>query len=210
MPRFGYEAAEREPEFKDLLKQIRPYTMLPEPRLHMLYTLAKEVCEKDIPGNFAECGVAGGGSSAMLAAIISRYSKRSRLIYACDTFEGMPPPSEHDVVRGVEAEDTGWGTGTCAAPTTSLEKVARELGVFQNVMIVKGLFQETLPVWRSRMGELAFVHMDSDWYESTISIFDNLYPQVVSGGKVQLDDYNYWEGIKKAVDEYKSKKQGEF
>ncbi|RMG40881.1 MAG: hypothetical protein D6719_09755 [Candidatus Dadabacteria bacterium] len=198
-------AQNREPEFTELLQQIRPFSMLPEARLYNLYRLARDVCLQDIPGNFVECGVAGGGSSAMLAAVIKRHSKRPRLLYACDTFEGMPPPGEHDTLKGQDAESTGWGTGTCAAPPTSLEKIAGKLGVFEQIIIVKGLFQETLPLWKTRMGELAFVHMDADWYESTVTIFDNLYPRMVTGARVQLDDYNYWEGIKKAVDYYQTK-----
>ncbi len=52
--------------------------------LFALFTLAKKVCTDDISGNFVECGVAAGGSTALLAYVIKRYSKRQRTLFACD------------------------------------------------------------------------------------------------------------------------------
>jgi len=54
-------------EFQGILQEIRPYTMLSEERLYSMFSLAKYVCERNIPGNFIECGVTAGGSSALLA-----------------------------------------------------------------------------------------------------------------------------------------------
>ncbi|OQX22472.1 MAG: hypothetical protein BWK80_30415 [Desulfobacteraceae bacterium IS3] len=76
-------------EFQELLKLIRPYTMSGEERLFSLFSLAKRVCSEGIPGNFIECGVAAGGSTALLAAVIKRYSRHPRRLYAFDSFEGM-------------------------------------------------------------------------------------------------------------------------
>jgi len=44
--------------------------------------------------------------------------------------------------------------------------------------------------------------MDGDWYDSTKTILDNLYDQITPRGYVQVDDYGYWEGCKKAVDKF--------
>ncbi len=191
-----------DPEFETILKKIRPYTMLSTERLYSLYSKAKDICQNDIPGNFAECGVARGGSSALLAWVIKNYSKRERNIYSFDTFEGMPEPTNEDVSGGVMANDTGWGTGTCAAPMESLREVCDKMGVFDLVKPVKGLFQDTLPQYKSKVGELAFLHLDGDWYDSTKAILDNLYDNVGSAGILQVDDYGHWEGCRKAVNEF--------
>ena len=95
-----------DPEFARLLVQVQPYTMLSEGRLFSLFTLARAVCVEDIPGNFVECGVAAGGSSALLGAVIARYSKRERRLFSCDTFEGMPAPGSQDTHAGQPAEQT--------------------------------------------------------------------------------------------------------
>lgn len=199
------EAASRvdgDGEFRRLLEVIRPYTMLSVERLYTLYSLAKFVCEKDIPGNFVECGVAGGGATALLAAVSARYSKRPRRHFAFDSFEGMPTPTAEDMHEGQHAEATGWGTGTCAAPEASVMEVCRILGVSNLVTTVKGFFCDTLPVQAKGVGRIAFLHMDADWYESTRDILSNLYDSVVDGAPVQVDDYGHWEGCKKAIHEF--------
>jgi glycosyltransferase involved in cell wall biosynthesis len=189
-------------KFASLLETIRPYTMVGAKRLHSLYILAKNICCEDIPGDFAECGVAAGGSTALLAYVIKEYSKRPRLLYACDSYEGMPDPTDEDVHNGISANSTGWGAGTCAAPEASVREICRKLGVLDIVEVVKGYFQETLPNMRTKIGDIGFLHMDGDWYESTKSILENLYSKISDGGIIQVDDYGHWEGCKKALHEF--------
>jgi hypothetical protein len=195
-----------ESEFAELLQAVRPYTMLSEARLHSLYQRAKTVCQRNIPGNFAECGVAAGGSSALLAAVISRHSSSPRRLYSFDTFEGMPPATLEDTHQGQHAENSGWGTGTCAAPEQSLMEACRRLGVEQIVHPVKGLFSETLPRTREAIGPIALLHVDGDWYSSTRDVLLNLYDQVVDGGFIQIDDYGYWDGCRRAVEEFQKER----
>lgn len=197
-------------EFQDLLGIIRPYTMLSEARLYSLFTLAKRVCEENIPGNIVECGVAGGGSTALMAAVIKRYTKQPRLLYAFDSFSGMPTPTEQDVHNGIPAEITGWGTGTCAAPEASVREICSKLGVSDIVRTVKGYFQDTLPKLRDFVGMVALLHMDGDWYESTKTILENLFDRVVNDGFIQVDDYGYWEGCRQAVHEFEASRHLEF
>ncbi len=191
-----------DPEFEDLLKKIRPNTMLSKQRLFSLFSLAKQVCVHKVPGNFVECGVAAGGSSALMAWVISKYSHIPRKIFSFDTFEGMPEPGVFDQFQGIEANATGWGTGTCAAPVRSLMGVATKLSVQDKIVPVKGFFQDTLPVKRSEIGQIAMLHLDADWYESTKVILDNLFDQIVESGVLQVDDYGHWEGCKRAVHEF--------
>ena len=44
--------------------------------------------------------------------------------------------------------------------------------------------------------------MDGDWYSSTKAILENLYDRLVPGAYVQVDDYGYWKGCRKAVTEF--------
>lgn len=203
---FGTVAGRYGEEFAELLAQIKPYTMVPEARLHSLFRLARRVCTTDVPGNFVECGVAAGGSSALLAAVVRRYSTRERHVYSFDTFEGMPEPTAEDVHGDVHAEETGWGTGTCAAPEESLLAICSELGVADIVRPVKGLFGETLPAARAEVGEVAFLHMDGDWYESTRDILQNLYDALHPQALVQADDYGFWRGCRKAMEEFQAER----
>lgn len=193
-------------EFQELYNKIAPFTMVGMARLNSLYELSKNVCQKDVPGSFVECGVAAGGSSALLATVIKRDSKRPRKLFACDTFTGMPDASLQDTHGSVTAEEMGWGAGTCAATVDSLNAVCEKLGVMEIVEPVQGLFADTLPKLCERVGPIAFLHMDGDWYASTRDILENLFDQVVEGGVIQIDDYGYWDGCKRAIKEFEEKR----
>jgi glycosyltransferase involved in cell wall biosynthesis/predicted O-methyltransferase YrrM len=190
-------------EFWEILNAVRPYTLLSEARLFSLYSLAKQICLDDIQGNFVECGTYKGGSAALLSVVIQRYSRCPRLLYAFDTFEGMPEPSDFDRHNGIAANFTGFGVGTLKAPMAeNIDAICQSLKVKDIVIPIKGLFAQTLPEYKSDLGSIAFLHADGDWYESTMDIFNNLYDSVVPNGIVQIDDYGHWEGCRKAVHEF--------
>ena len=206
MPAPGGTDPAFEPEFVELLQTIRPYTMLSEQRLYSLYTRARSICERDLPGNFVECGVAAGGSSALLAFVIGKYSRQPRRLFSFDSFSGMPVPSALDSHQGIAAESTGWGTGTCAAPEASVREICGKLGVSELVTTVKGYFEETLPRLRDWTGMIALLHLDGDWYGSTRAILDNLYDRLLNGALLQVDDYGYWDGCRKAIHEFEAER----
>jgi cephalosporin hydroxylase len=199
-----------ESDFEEALGVIRPYTMLSGERLLSLYRLARKVCQENLPGNFVECGVAAGGSSALLAFVAKRHSRSPRFVYACDSFAGLPAPTSDDHHDGASAEAAGWGAGTCAAPETSLREVCARLGVANLVKPVKGFFNETLPRKRDWFGMIALLHMDGDWYESTRDILHNLYDHLANDSVIQVDDYGYWAGCKKALHEFEAHRRLRF
>ncbi|WP_293126274.1 TylF/MycF/NovP-related O-methyltransferase [Microcoleus sp. bin38.metabat.b11b12b14.051] len=197
--------------FKNILSIVRPYTLLSESRLFSLYCLAKQICVEDLPGNFVECGTCKGGSAALIAFVIKHYSRRPRLLYAFDTFEGMPAPTEIDRHQGIPANLTNFGEGTLKADITeNLDKICELLQVKDIVVPVKGLFAETLPKYKSAIGSIAFLHADGDWYESTMDIFNTLYDSVIANGLIQVDDYGHWEGCKQAVHDFEKMKGESF
>ena len=197
-------------EFNMVLDIIRPYTMLSEQRLYSLYSLARRVCESNLQGNFVECGVAAGGSSALLAWVIKKFSVHPRRLFSFDSFSGMPRPTEYDSCGGVDAESTGWGTGTCAAPEDSVKEICAKLGVEDVLTAVKGYFEDTLPQMRDLVGMVALLHMDGDWYESTRTILHNLYDRLVNGAFIQVDDYGHWDGCRRAIHEFTDARSFQF
>ncbi len=197
-------------EFLGLLQVIQPYTMLSEERLFSLFSLTKKICIQNIPGNFVECGVAAGGSTALLAYVIKHYSNQPRWLYAFDSFEGMPVPTKYDTHNSLAADLTGWGTGTCASTEKIVMENCDKLGVSDIVKTVKGYFANTLPVMKDRVGMISFLHLDGDWYESTKAILVNLYDRVINNGILQVDDYGYWAGCKKGLHEFEAERKTQF
>ncbi|MFD0856966.1 TylF/MycF/NovP-related O-methyltransferase, partial [Actinomadura adrarensis] len=68
------------------------------------------------------------------------------------------------------------------------------------VHFVRGPVEETVPGHAPE--QIALLRLDTDWYESTRHELDHLYPRLVSGGVLILDDYGYWKGARKATDEF--------
>lgn len=207
LPQMEQEVAKPHPASEDtnflhLYEQIRSYTMLSPARLQTLYEHAVVVCEAGPQGNFAECGVAGGGSSALLAAVMKDNELPEARLFCCDSFSGMPAPSRYDKHAGIDADSTGWGAGTCSAPESSVLGICAQVGAADRVEIVKGYFCDTLPLWKERMAPVAFLHMDGDWYESTRDILLHLYDVLSPGAYVQVDDYGHWDGCRKAIHEF--------
>lgn len=50
--------------------------------------------------------------------------------------------------------------------------------------------------------QIALMRIDTDWYESTRHELEHLFPRLSPGGVLIVDDYGFWRGSRKAVDEY--------
>jgi hypothetical protein len=50
--------------------------------------------------------------------------------------------------------------------------------------------------------KIAILRLDTDFYESTKHELEQFYDAVVPGGFVIIDDYGFWKGCRKAVDEW--------
>lgn len=49
---------------------------------------------------------------------------------------------------------------------------------------------------------IALLRLDTDFFESTLHELDHLYPRLVSGGVLIIDDYGAFKGSQLATDEY--------
>jgi len=164
-------------------------------RLRGLHGAVRYAVTEDIAGDIVECGCARGGSAALMALTLRQMGARRRL-WLFDTFEGLPAPSSGDP----DFEIADLFTGTCVGTLDEVRGLFERLGIADDVTFVKGLFQETLPA--ASIPCIAVLHIDGDWYESVKACLDSLYDKVVPGGVIQLDDYGYWAGARKAVDEF--------
>lgn len=175
-----------------LLRTVRPFTMVPLPRLRTLWRLANRASTDAMHGAFVECGSCNGGTGAILAHVAA---KDGRPVWLFDSFEGLPEPKPQDGERA-----KAW-VGECLGQEAMVREVLSRVGArADRVRIVKGWFDDTLGP--AETGPIALLHLDADWYESTMTILNNFYDRVVPGGYLVFDDYGHWPGCRRALDEF--------
>ena len=197
-----------EPWVDVIIKRVRPFTMTSAERISALCHAVRYITKHNIPGDIVECGVWRGGS--MMAAALSLQAERdlSRTLYLFDTFAGMPPPSDIDrtVLLGkaasslLEEADSSSHIWACASMDDVRTNLATTNYPAERVKFIEGRVEETIP--SNAPEEIAVLRLDTDWYESTKHELIYLYPKLSIGGILIIDDYGYWEGARKAVDEY--------
>jgi len=196
------------PEDAAVLDMAQPFTMTSQSRLLAVVEATKHVVKHNIPGAIVECGVWRGGS-VMAAALTLRNLDCLRELYLFDTFAGLPIPSSEDVdLHGNSAEEH-WervrtDQGSSDWCKCGLEQVRANLLSTgyepTKVHFVEGTVQDTIP--QSAPDQIALLRLDTDWYDSTVHELTHLYPRLSPGGILIIDDYGYWRGARKAVDEY--------
>jgi O-methyltransferase len=187
------------------LDKVRPYSMVGEKELAHHGGLVKRVLAEGIAGDFVECGVWRGGASFLVADILRQAGLDDRQVWLFDSFEGHRPPEERDGQAALDyARDTDspYYFDNCRVAVEDVRRTAHELQLAPYCEIVKGWFDETLPVWRERIGPIALLRLDCDWYASVRCCLDTLYDQVADGGLVVFDDYFDYEGCVSAVYEF--------
>ena len=65
---------------------------------------------------------------------------------------------------------------------------------------VVGRVEDTLP--DEAPATICLLRLDTDFYESTKHELSTLYPRLVPGGVLIIDDYGSFEGSRKATDEF--------
>ena len=200
-----------EPRFSEIYEKCRAYTMTSVERLYALYKSVEYIVSADIPGDFAETGVWQGGSCMLIAETLVALGERSRRIFLFDTFEGHPKPdAEKDVDlwgnRAIDewqrvVGDDNHGKWAYVSLEDVQANLARTGYPPDRLVFVKGLLEQTVANTPA-IGPLALMRLDTDWYASTKAGLEHLYPQLVSGGILIIDDYGHYKGQQQAVDEY--------
>jgi O-methyltransferase len=199
-----------EPEFLELHELCREQTMTSLERMYALWSATNYIVENDMPGDFVECGVWRGGSVMLMAATLLRRGDRTRDLWLFDTFDGMTAPSAEDlqamtgrgaadILREHERtpDDPFWGIASRDAVEGNLRSTSYP---FERFHVVEGDVTATLPA--SAPDRIALLRLDTDWYASTRHELEQLYPRLVRGGVLIIDDYGYWRGARKATDEF--------
>ncbi|AQU68458.1 TylF/MycF/NovP-related O-methyltransferase [Streptomyces niveus] len=202
--------ADYDDEAKEIIRAVKPFTMTSPERLNAFILATRHVVRHNIPGDIVECGVWRGGSMQACARTLLALGETDRGLHLFDTFEGMPPPTAEDLRRdGRSAEDllAAQGKDRPIWAVASLEDVQAGFANVpypgERVHYVQGLVEDTVP--QQAPEQISILRLDTDWYASTKHELEFLYPRLVSGGVLLIDDYGYWQGSRQAVDEFLEK-----
>ena len=192
----------------DIFNLVSPYTMTSKERVFALIQAVRYISRHKIIGDIVECGVWKGGSMMAIAKTLTIEQDLSRDLYLFDTFAGMSEPSEEDrdsngkdAAELLEISSKGDRWLWCEAPLEGVKNVMSATGYDQNkIHFIQGKVEDTLPT--NSPEKIALLRLDTDWYESTRHELVHLFPRLSTNGVIILDDYGFWQGMKKAVDEY--------
>lgn len=172
-------------------------TIISEKKTHLYYDRFLTIYDaiKCIQQNsdIVEIGSKKGGSTKFIASLANSNSK----IYCCDTFRGHVQ-LENFEKKIIKIGDHG---------NVSLEEVKNYLEQYKNVKIIEGDILQTYK--KISLENIGLVHLDVDVFIPTKFVLDKFFPLVKNGCIFILDDYLNLNtpGVKKAVDEFKIKKE---
>jgi asparagine synthase (glutamine-hydrolysing) len=211
-------SAELSAKERELISRVRgsKLTYLSERKLASLLTTCRSIEERNLPGIFLEAGCALGGSAILLASV----KRRERPLNVYDVFGMIPPPTESDtpdvharyqtIVQGqspgIQGDRYyGYVEDLYDIVIGNLERFGIECRS-HSVSLVRGMVQDTLVL----DAPVALAHIDVDWYDPVKTCLERVFPRLVVGGSMILDDYHSWGGCRKATDEYLKQIAGRF
>lgn len=192
----------------EIINYVRPYTMTSVERLKSLSDAVNYIVQNGIIGDFVECGTWKGGSVMCMQKKLMHLNHYDRNFWVFDTYEGMPEPDDIDknfnktaAQQLMDTEDKEksltWAYSNYEETTGNILSTGYPS---EKIKFIKGLVEDTIP--QTQIDSIALLRLDTDWYSSTKLELEHLYPKLVKGGILIIDDYGHWEGCKKAVDEY--------
>jgi O-methyltransferase len=150
-------------------------------RLHVLAWAA--TCALRVPGDFVECGVLRGFSSAVLCRYLD-FARVPKNFYLYDTFSG---PSEDG---STQEERTKWSKHAALAdPAALVARVKATFAPYPNVRIIQGAVPASFA--QAAPQAISYLHIDMNSEKAEIAALEHLYDRVSPGGLIILDDFGW-------------------
>ena len=193
----------------EIIKLVQESTMTSIERINSLINAVQYIVSNNLEGTIVECGVWRGGSMMAIAYALQDLSDVKRDLFLFDTYEGMSPPTNKDIAHfNVDAQtllnskdEKEREAYFCYASLEDVQKNLRSTGYPRDkIHFIRGKVEDTIP--EQAPDKIALLRLDTDWYESTRHELEHLFPRLVPGGVIIIDDYGYWKGCKQATDEY--------
>jgi hypothetical protein len=177
------------------------HTMIGEARMENIRQCVEIVLAEGVPGDLIETGIWRGGAVIFMRGILKAYGIEDRIVWAADSFDGVPKPTW--------AEDVNFDISKDVLPVlaVTLDEVKGYFEKYdlldEKVEFLEGWFKDTLST--DKIEKLAVLRLDGDLYESTMDALNPLYGKVSSGGFIIVDDYESCHPCKAAITDFRGK-----
>ena len=177
-------------------------SMIGYKRLSNVQDCVIDVINNKIEGDLIETGVWRGGTVIFMRAILKAYQVTDRIVWAADSFEGLPKPDPERYEA--DKHDKFYMFDELRVSVDMVKENFRKYGLLDDqVQFLKGWFRDTLPT--APIKKLAMLRLDGDMYESTMDALAHLYPKLSAGGYIIIDDWGSVEGCRLAVQDFRKK-----
>jgi O-methyltransferase len=202
----GFEIARKQPYDPQMRANGRDWparaeSMIGLRRMDNIQYCVETVLRENVPGDVIETGVWRGGATILMRGILAAHGDTERLVWAADSFEGLPKPDAHRYPA-----DTDDSHHRYTGLQVGLEQVKqnfRRYGLLDDrVRFLVGWFEDTLG--RAPIERLSVLRLDGDMYSSTMQAIEVLYPKLSIGGFCIVDDYGNVPGCRRAIHDYRN------
>ncbi|MFM7783289.1 MAG: TylF/MycF/NovP-related O-methyltransferase [Gammaproteobacteria bacterium] len=158
-------------------------------RLHVLAWAAHHALH--VSGDFVECGVLRGFSSAVICKYL-QFETVPKRFFLYDTFAGLPPETS------TEQERATWNYADLE-PEQWFAQVKAAFAAYPNVEIVRGVVPEAFRI--AVPERIAFLHIDMNSEAAELLALEHLFDRVSPGGLIVLDDFGWMSNRNQTVAE---------
>lgn len=183
--------------FWELYQTCLNYSMMHAPGFINLYQSVRYIHASGLAGDFVECGCFLGGASIFMSLLRDRLGLADRTVWVFDTFEGFPADQQDALIAGGQTMTSIRFDNFLAAVKQNFEQANPG---YRRVNFIEGFVEDTIPA--TDTGAIALLRLDTDFYLSTKAELEGLYPRLVRGGVLIIDDYGLFEGSRRATDEF--------
>lgn len=167
-----------DPLYREAFAVARERTIMSEENRMNIFLLLRFFLEPLPFGHIIEFGSYRGGS-AIFMAFLARRLYPGMKVYALDSFEGMPATDKE-----VDAHNAGdFGDVDLAGLQAHIEKLGLD-----NLILVKGLFENTTADILGEAGDIRLAHIDCDIAPAVRYAYESVRPAMVEGGYLVFDD----------------------
>jgi O-methyltransferase len=166
--------------------------------LSVVWRELEKILDASVPGDIVEFGCYSGTTSLFIRRLLDEKGESAkRALHVYDSFEGLPRKNRLDE----SAVGSAFQAGQLAVGKKELLRQFRAANL-RPPLVHKGWFNQL--TGQDVPARIAFAFLDGDFYDSILDSLKLVWPRLVPGGTVLIDDYGReaLPGVERAVHDF--------